>query len=155
MHCRVRYLLDFYLKIRSCQVCLGDLVVLEKSWGNIFNDYIFEISRFHWSKCTVECAIYSILNLKSLHTSSCWCSLWMPLSWCNLPGANIYTWTIFTLDSYVVIFFWRVTNLRGPSWWQMNISPDILDMVCQKTIFTSMISLLGLKLSILVFCSYP
>ena len=36
-----------------------------KSWGNIFNDYIFEISRFHWSKCTVECAIYSILILKS------------------------------------------------------------------------------------------
>ena len=44
---------------------LGDLGVLEKSWGNIFNDYIFEISRFHWSKCTVECAIYSILILKS------------------------------------------------------------------------------------------
>ena len=44
---------------------LGDLGVLEKSWGNIFIDYIFEISRFHWSKCTVECAIYSILILKS------------------------------------------------------------------------------------------
>jgi hypothetical protein len=26
---------------------LGDLGVLEKSWGNIFNDYIFEISKFH------------------------------------------------------------------------------------------------------------
>ena len=44
---------------------LGNLGVLEKSWGNIFNDYIFEISRFHWSKCTVDCAIYSILILKS------------------------------------------------------------------------------------------
>ena len=28
-------------------ILLGDLGVLEKSWGNIFNDYIFEISRFH------------------------------------------------------------------------------------------------------------
>jgi hypothetical protein len=28
----------------------------------------------------------------------------------------------------------------------MNISPDILDLVCQKNIFASMISLLGLKL---------
>ena len=44
---------------------LGDLGVLEKSWGNIFNDYIFEISLFHWSKCTIECAIYSILILNS------------------------------------------------------------------------------------------
>ena len=44
---------------------LDDLGVLEKSWGNIFNDYIFEISRFHWSKFTVEFAIYSILILKS------------------------------------------------------------------------------------------
>ena len=44
---------------------LGDLGVLEKSWGNIFNDYIFEISRFHWPKCTVECATYLILILKS------------------------------------------------------------------------------------------
>ena len=26
---------------------------------------MFEISRFHWSKCIVECAIYSILILKS------------------------------------------------------------------------------------------
>ena len=30
---------------------------------NIFNDYIFEISLFHWSKCTIECAI--CLNLIS------------------------------------------------------------------------------------------
>ena len=29
------------------------------------NDYIFEISLFHWSKCTIECAIYSILILNS------------------------------------------------------------------------------------------
>ena len=44
---------------------LGNLGVLEKSWGNIFNDYIYEISRFHWSKCNVDCAIYSILILES------------------------------------------------------------------------------------------
>ena len=44
---------------------LGNLGVLRMSPVNIFNDYIFEISRFHWSKCTVECAIYSILILKS------------------------------------------------------------------------------------------
>ena len=44
---------------------LDNLGVLEKSWGNIFNDYIFEISGFHWSKRNVECAIYSILILNS------------------------------------------------------------------------------------------
>ena len=33
--------------------------------GNIFNDYIFEISRFRRSISTVECAIYSILILQS------------------------------------------------------------------------------------------
>ena len=44
---------------------LSDLGFLEKSWGNIFNNCIFEIGKFHWSKCTVECAIYSIMILKS------------------------------------------------------------------------------------------
>ena len=32
---------------------------------NIFNDYIFEISGFHWSKYTVECAIRLTLILNS------------------------------------------------------------------------------------------
>ena len=32
---------------------------------NIFNDYIFEISRVHWSKRNVECAIRLILISKS------------------------------------------------------------------------------------------
>ena len=32
---------------------------------NIFNDYIFEISLFHWSKCTIECAIRLTLISKS------------------------------------------------------------------------------------------
>ena len=32
---------------------------------NIFNDYIFEISGFHWSKYTVGCAIHLTLILKS------------------------------------------------------------------------------------------
>ena len=44
---------------------LGDLGVLEKSQVNIFNDYIFEISGFHWSKCTVECAICYSLKICS------------------------------------------------------------------------------------------
>ena len=44
---------------------LGNLGVLEKSPVNTFNDYIFDISLFHWSKCTIECAIYSILILNS------------------------------------------------------------------------------------------
>ena len=44
---------------------LGDLGVLEKSLVNIFNDYIFEISLFHWSKCTIKCAIRLTLISKS------------------------------------------------------------------------------------------
>ena len=44
---------------------LGDLGILEKSPVNIFNYYIFEISLFHWSKCTIECAIRLTLILKS------------------------------------------------------------------------------------------
>ena len=44
---------------------LGDLGVLRKSPVNIFNDYIFEISGFHWSKCTIECAICLTLISKS------------------------------------------------------------------------------------------
>ena len=40
---------------------LGNIGVLRKSWGNIFNDCIFEISGFHWSKRNVECPIYLIL----------------------------------------------------------------------------------------------
>ena len=44
---------------------LGDLGVLEKSPVNIFNNYIFEISLFHWSKCTIECAIRLTSILKS------------------------------------------------------------------------------------------
>ena len=59
----------FIIKFLSFRVSrwfdLGNLGDLEKSWGNIFNDNIFEISRFHWSKCNVDCAIYSILILKS------------------------------------------------------------------------------------------
>ena len=42
-----------------------DLGIFNKSWGNIFNDNMFEISMFHWSTHTVEWAIYSILILKS------------------------------------------------------------------------------------------
>ena len=44
---------------------LGHLGVLEKSPVYIFNDYIFEISLFHWSKCTIECNICLTLILKS------------------------------------------------------------------------------------------
>ena len=47
------------------KISKGMLVTIDKELGNIFNDYIFEISGFHWSKCTVECAIYSTLILKS------------------------------------------------------------------------------------------
>ena len=46
---------------------LGDLGVLENSPVNIFNDYLLEISLFHWSKCTIECAIRFTLILKSAH----------------------------------------------------------------------------------------
>ena len=42
-----------------------DFGVFEKSPVNIFNDYIFEISLFHWSKCTIERAICLILIIKS------------------------------------------------------------------------------------------
>ena len=48
---------------RSFDLC--DLGVLKKSPVNIFNDYIFEICLFHWSKCTMECAICLTLILKS------------------------------------------------------------------------------------------
>ena len=44
---------------------LGNLGVFEKSPVNIFNDFIFEISLVHWSKCTIECAIRLTLILKS------------------------------------------------------------------------------------------
>ena len=56
------HLLKFWV---SRSFDLGDLGVLEKSPVNIFNDYIFEISLFHWSKCTIECAICLTLILKS------------------------------------------------------------------------------------------
>ena len=47
-------------------VILGfEVVWPRRTWGNIFNDYIFEISGFHWPKCTVECAICLTLILKS------------------------------------------------------------------------------------------
>ena len=39
-----------------------------KSWGNLFNDYIFEISGFRCLKCTVVCAICLTLILKSAQT---------------------------------------------------------------------------------------
>ena len=48
-------------------------VTLEKSWGNIFNDYIFEITGFHWSKWTVECALCFTLILKSAQAR---CEVW-------------------------------------------------------------------------------
>ena len=40
------------------------LSLQRKSPVNIFNHYIFEISGFHWSKWTVECAICLTLILK-------------------------------------------------------------------------------------------
>ena len=45
-----------------------------KELGEYFQHYIFEISRFHWSKCTVECAIYSILILKSAQARCARCT---------------------------------------------------------------------------------
>ena len=37
-----------------------------KSPGNVFKDYIFDINRLHWSKCTVEWIICLALILKSV-----------------------------------------------------------------------------------------
>ena len=45
---------------------------------NIFNDYIFEISGFHWSKCTVECAIRLTLIFKFAQAK---CAVVNPLDW--------------------------------------------------------------------------
>ena len=42
--------------------------------GNIFKDYIFEISGFHWSKCTAEWAICLTLILKSIQARCEKCS---------------------------------------------------------------------------------
>ena len=60
------FLMSFHLEFSSFWVSRSfDLGVLRKSPVNIFNDYIFEISLFHWSKCTIECAIRLTLILKS------------------------------------------------------------------------------------------
>ena len=45
----------------------------QKEMGEYFHYYIFEISRFHWSKCTLECAIYSILILKPAQARCVFC----------------------------------------------------------------------------------
>ena len=57
--------LEFSLFWVSRLFDLGDLGDLEKSPVNVFKNYIFEIGGFHGSKCTIECAIYSILILIS------------------------------------------------------------------------------------------
>ena len=54
-----------FVVLNSRSFELGDLGVLKKSLVNIFNDYIFEISLFHWSKCTIECDIRLTLISKS------------------------------------------------------------------------------------------
>ena len=56
--------LEFSLFWVSRLFDLRDLSYLEKSPGNVFKKYIFEISGFHQSKWTVECAICLILILK-------------------------------------------------------------------------------------------
>ena len=58
-----------------------NLGVLTKSPVNIFNDYIFEIIGFHWSKCNVECAICLTLISKSAQarcafSSMSYCGKW-------------------------------------------------------------------------------
>ena len=44
---------------------LGDLGDLKKCPRNVFKNYIFEISAFHWSKCTIVWAIRLNLISKS------------------------------------------------------------------------------------------
>ena len=68
----------------------------------------------------------------------------------HLDMDKLYYWTVMSSKN-----FSEVTSMRRPSWVQMNVSPDILDMVGQRNIFASRISLLGLKLSILVYCNHP
>ena len=87
---------------------LGDLGVLEKSWGNIFNNYIFEISRFHWSKCTIECAIYSILILKSAQAR---CAYLISIRKFNLqPQFSSSKVNIFESNNSQQFFLYFVTN---------------------------------------------
>ena len=58
-------LVDFKIKIKQ----IAHSTVYFNQWnplelGVYFNNYIFEISGFHWSKCTVECAIFFYFDLE-------------------------------------------------------------------------------------------
>ena len=128
---------------------LGDLGVLEKSWGNIFNDYIFEISRFHWSKCTVECAIYSILILKSAQArcekGSIFASVWFFVAifyWNNQTGWKIVFFVMDQGNKFVsirkdfVYLIWFILNShekKCENWWnhfmkKSNIRKSYIDL---------------------------
>ena len=59
---------------------------IKKELGEYFlNDYIFEISRFYWSKCTIECAICLTLILKSNQVRCVLSTFYHHLESCILP----------------------------------------------------------------------
>ena len=99
---------------------LGDLGDLEKGPWNVFKNYIFEISAFHWSKCTIECAIYSILILKSAQARG---ALWIrkpPLDPGNPPNGpgtphgsclSLYLAHAYVLGSRYCI--WLMLNIQA------------------------------------------
>ena len=90
---------------------LGNLGVLRKSPVNIFNDHIFEISGFHWSKCTIKCAICLILISKSAQ-ARCECLF------CMLKYSKIILWfsqigfekTLMALHTFQYHFYVKNAN---------------------------------------------
>ena len=90
---------------------LGNLAVLEKSPVNIFNNYIFGISLFHWSKCTIECAICLNLISKSaqarcvLENFNFWTTFflkWCPIfdGLCEQPQPRISKLSLVSLEHF-------------------------------------------------------
>ena len=94
---------------------------------------------FHQSPWNTR-LVCAVAGLDCAQSINCICAL-----------ASLYPWTIFTTGQLCC----QNNSENWPSWGWLNISPDFLDMVCQKNIFASMISFLGLKLSILGYCNHP
>ena len=88
-----------------------------KELGEYFQR-IFEISRFHWSKCTIEYAIYSILILKSAQAR---CDL--------LPFFHLYSFKTFT--------FFTFLSMHSSSNWEIVGKCKTLKYLLQGQIFSS------------------
>ena len=112
---------------------LGDLGVLEKSPVNIFNDIIFEISLFNWSKCTIECAIRLTLILKSAQAR---CVLYTPWSSHNFQTFGIKSQSLGKLqwrsNCKFKQLFW---TLRNSFFHKLYISPLTSHFLSSKAFF--------------------